>query len=102
MVARLYTLRTGLETKSDNLRIKFEMPTDKVWSEPMERVLEELATPLGSDTIAQIVASFPRARYSKFQPHLPPDLEARFVASRLLDLEGAITLASEDLAVLTC
>ncbi len=101
VVARLYTLRTGLETKSDNLRIKFEMPTDKVWSEPMERVLEELATPLGSDTIAQIVASFPRARYSKFQPHLPPDLEARFVASRLLDLEGAIELASEDLAVLT-
>lgn len=101
VVSRLYTLRTGLECKADNLRIRFEMPTDQVWSAPMERVLEELATPLSSETVAAIVASFPRARYSKFQSHLPGDLEAGFVASRLLDLEGAMALAGEDLAVVT-
>lgn len=102
VVARLYTLRTGLESKSDNLRVRFEMPTDQVWSAPMERVLEELASPLSTETIQAIVAGFPRARYSKFQPHLPADLESGFVASRLLDLEDALVLAGEDLAVITC
>jgi len=34
------------------------------------------------------VAALPRYRLSKFQPYLPPDLEADFLAERLLDFDG--------------
>lgn len=101
VVGRLYTYRTGLEARADNLRVRLELPTDEIWSRPMERVLEELGTPLSGETLQALVKSIPRARASKFQPFLPPDLEAAFVAGRLLDLEGAMRLAAEDLGVVT-
>jgi len=35
-----------------------------------------------------LVRALPRGRLSKFQPLLPPDLEAHFLAERLFDIQG--------------
>jgi len=36
----------------------------------------------------ELVAALPRGRLSKFQPLLPPDLEAQFLAERVFDIAG--------------
>lgn len=35
-----------------------------------------------------MIRTLPRGRFSKFQPLLPPELEAVFLAERLFDIEG--------------
>lgn len=48
---------------------------------------------LGREDLSRLVSEKNRARMSKFQPYLPPDLEGSYLAERLFDLRGAAELA---------
>jgi ATP-dependent Lhr-like helicase len=54
------------------------------------QALEAIHQPdfFSTERVLSMVQSLPRGRLSKFQPLLPPDLEARFLAERLFDVEG--------------
>ena len=41
-----------------------------------------------AEKVTALVQALPRGRLSKFQPLLPPDMEAHFLAERLFDIQG--------------
>jgi ATP-dependent Lhr-like helicase len=63
-------------------------------SQASERVLLEVLASIrepgffSTERVAAMVRYLPRGRLSKFQPLLPPELEAPFVAERLFDIVG--------------
>ncbi len=81
--------RAGLEANLDNLAIRSDLPATGPWWSAWEPVLAEAAAGLSQDTLQRLVARLPRGRLSKFQPYLPPAMEARWLAERTLDAEGA-------------
>ncbi len=54
------------------------------------QALESIREPgfFSTDRVAAMVRALPQGRLSKFQPLLPPDLEARFLAERLFDIQS--------------
>ena len=56
----------------------------------LHQALDQIRAPdfFSTERVLELVRSIPRGRLSKFQPLLPPDLEARFLAERLFDAKG--------------
>jgi hypothetical protein len=54
------------------------------------QALETIQRPdfFSAKQVMAMVQALPRGRLSKFQPLLPPDLEAQFLAERLFDIRG--------------
>lgn len=101
VLARVLQRETGLVAQVDNRRLAFSRPDDGSPSQPWLTVLERLrqAGYFTPEVVEEMVAGLPRGRLSKFQPYLPPRVEARFLAERLFDLGGAVQLAGEPVHV---
>ena len=90
-LARIIGVVCDLETSGGNLAVTVRRQGQgRVSVGEVEDLLrriasEELLTPA---IRRRCVESLPRYRLSKFQRYLPPDLEAEFLAERLLDFEG--------------
>ncbi len=63
----------------------------------IRQALERIRQPdfFSAERVLALVRALPRGRLSKFQPLLPPDQEARFLAERLFDIAGLQTFLAE-------
>ena len=63
----------------------------------IQQALEKIRQPafFSNERVMSLVHALSRGRLSKFQPLLPPDLEARFLAERLFDIGGLQTFLYE-------
>jgi len=75
----------------DSLGIRLKMTKgQEIEEEVVRNAFDLIRAPdfFSSDRIGAMVRALPRGRLSKFQPLLPPEIEARFLAERLFDVEG--------------
>lgn len=94
LLARALALVLECQASGDslvvNLKASAGMPLDekRIWE-----ALKTIRQPafFSADRLMPMVQAMPRGRFSKFQPLLPPDLEARFLSDRLFDVEGLRT-----------
>jgi ATP-dependent helicase Lhr and Lhr-like helicase len=92
----------GCQVDGDSFSLRIKSP-DHV---PLQKgdLLEALTTVtqpdfFSAERVMTMVRSLPRGRLSKFQPLLPPELEARFLAARLFDLEGMVAWSNSALDI---
>lgn len=91
LLARALALVLGCEISGDSLTLEVKSPPQVPVQEPdLWQALATLRDPdfFSAERLAALVRALPRGRLSKFQPLLPPELEARFLAERLFDVPG--------------
>jgi hypothetical protein len=75
----------------DSFSLTVKSPTQVPLQESdIWQALETIRQPdfFSTERVVAMVRALPRGRLSKFQPLLPPDLEAQFLAERLFDIAG--------------
>jgi ATP-dependent Lhr-like helicase len=81
----------GCEVSGDSFSLNIK-PTEQVpiLKRDLWQALDAIRQPgfFPTERVMALVRALPRGRLSKFQPLLPPDLEAQFLAERLFDIEG--------------
>jgi ATP-dependent Lhr-like helicase len=93
LLARALALVLGCRVDGDSLALTIKSPTQvPIQEQDIWRALETIRKPdfFSTERVMAMVRALPRGRLSKFQPLLPPDLEARFLADRLFDIEGLV------------
>lgn len=91
LLARALALVLSCEISGDSLTLEVKSPPQVPVQEPdLWQALATLRDPdfFSAERLAALVRALPRGRLSKFQPLLPPELEARFLAERLFDVPG--------------
>ncbi len=91
VLGRIIEATTDCQTCINNFSVTVKRERQAAVSvEEVRALLQRVASGalLAPDVRRQCVAGLPRYRLSKFQPYLPPALEADFLAERLLDFEG--------------
>jgi len=91
LLARALALVLDCEVNGDSLALAIKSPAQAALQEGnIWQALEVIQQPdfFSSERVMAMVRALPRGRLSKFQPLLPPDLEARFLAERLFDIRG--------------
>lgn len=91
LLARALALVLGCQVNGDSFSLTIKSPQqvplreDDIW-----QALETIRQPdfFSPGRVTAMVRALPRGRLSKFQPLLPADLEARFLAERLFDIVG--------------
>ena len=91
VLSRALDIILGCEATGDSFTVTIKssaqapLPEKDIW-----QALEATRQPdfFSTQRLMAMVRSLPRGRLSKFQPLLPPDLEAKFIAERLFDIEG--------------
>ncbi|MEW6284535.1 MAG: hypothetical protein AB1758_38325, partial [Candidatus Eremiobacterota bacterium] len=96
VLGRVLQREYGLDPSIDNFAVSYQPEGDPF--EPLVQVLERVGeadywTPEVTRDLVRLAA---RGRLSRFQPLLPPELEAEFLADRLLDVPGCRALALQD------
>ena len=94
-LGRAIEATTDWQTCIDNFSVTVKREGQAaVTVEEVRELLQRVASGalLSPEVRRQCVARLPRYRLSKFQPYLPPDLEADFLGERLLDFEGLATV----------
>lgn len=82
------------EAQMDNFSVLLRRKGVPLTHAEVQVLLEDIAVggAIRPPLIRQAVANLPRWRLSKFQPYLPPELEAEFLAERLLDFGGLVAV----------
>jgi ATP-dependent Lhr-like helicase len=91
LLGRALSLLLGCEVEGDSFVVVVKSSEQVPLAEgDLLEALASIRKPgfFSTERVTAMVRSLPRGRLSKFQPLLPPDLEARFVAERLFDIEG--------------
>ena len=91
LLGRALTLVLGCKVNGDSFALTIKSPAQAPLQEGnIWQALETIQQPdfFCSERVMDMVQALPRGRLSKFQPLLPPDLEAQFLAERLFDIEG--------------
>ena len=91
LMARALALILGCDVSGDSFSLTLGCPAQVMLRE--REIWQALEMMQGSEffsteRVMAMVQALPRGRLSKFQPLLPPDLEARFLAERLFDIAG--------------
>lgn len=91
LLARSLALILGCPVNGDSLTLAVRSSKQVLLQEKdIRQALSTIQQPhfFAPDRLTAMVRALPRGRLSKFQPLLPPDLEAQFLAERLFDIEG--------------
>jgi ATP-dependent Lhr-like helicase len=91
LLSRALSLVLGCQVNGDSFSLRIKSPKQvPLQEEDLLQALETVSQPdfFSTGRVTAMVRSLPRGRLSKFQPLLPPDLEAQFLAERLFDIEG--------------
>jgi ATP-dependent Lhr-like helicase len=91
LLARALALVLGCQVNGDSFSLTVKSPTQVPLQEgDIWQALETIQQPdfFSTERVMAMVQALPRGRLSKFQPLLPPDLEAQFLAERLFDIVG--------------
>jgi ATP-dependent Lhr-like helicase len=91
LLGRALAQLLGCEVNGDSFSLRVKSPEQAPLQEgDLFKALEAIRQPdfFSAERVTAMVRSLPRGRLSKFQPLLPPDLEAQFLAERLFDIEG--------------
>lgn len=91
LLGRALALILGCEVNGDSFTLRVRPPEQVLLPESdFLRALAIVGQPdyFSAERVMAMVRSLPRGRLSKFQPLLPPDLEAVFLAERLFDIDG--------------
>lgn len=93
LLARALGLLLGCEVKEDALALEITSSTHvPLQRQDISQALDTIRQPdfFSVDRVMALVRALPRGRLSEFQALLPPELEARFLAERLFDIEGLL------------
>jgi len=91
LLARALALVLGCEVNGDSFALGVKSPAQiSIQERDLWQALESIRQPdfFSAERIFALVQALPRGCLSKFQPLLPPDLEAQFLAERLFDIQG--------------
>ena len=91
LLGRALALVLDCQVSGDSLTLKDKAALgSRLKKVTSAKALETIRQPdfFTAERVMTMVQALPRGRLSKFQPLLPPDLEARFLAERLFDLAG--------------
>ena len=91
LLGRALALVLDCQVSGDSLALKVKTQTqERLGKRDIWRALETIRKPdfFSDEQVITMVQALPRGRLTKFQPLLPPDLEARFLAERLFDVAG--------------
>lgn len=91
LLGRALSLLLGCEVEGDSYGIVVKSSAHApLMKSDLLQALESIRKPgfFSIDRTTAMVRALPRGRLSKFQPLLPPDLEARFIIERLFDIKG--------------
>jgi len=91
LLARALALVLGCQVSGDSFSVTVKSPAQvPLQEEDIWQALETIGQPdfFSPERVRAMVRALPRGRLSKFQPLLPPDLEAQFLAERLFDITG--------------
>jgi ATP-dependent Lhr-like helicase len=91
VLSRALDIILGCEATGDSFTVTIKSSTQAPLLEhDIRQALKAIRQPdfFSTERVAAMVRSLPRGRLSKFQPLLPPDLEAQFIAERLFDITG--------------
>jgi len=91
LLARALSLVLGCMVNGDSFSLAIKSSEQVPLQEKdIWRALHMIGQPdfFSPERVMAMVQALPRGRLSKFQPLLPPDLEARFLAERLFDIVG--------------
>jgi ATP-dependent Lhr-like helicase len=91
LLGRALALVLDCQVSGDSLTVTVKTPSEEPIGEgDIRKALETIRQPgfFSEERVMTLVQALPRGRFSKFQPLLPPDLEARFLAERLFDVAG--------------
>lgn len=91
LLGRSLALILGCEVNGDSFTLQVKLPKQVPLRESdLFKALDTVRQPdfFSAERVMAMVRSLPRSRLSKFQPLLPPDLEALFLAERLFDIDG--------------
>jgi len=98
LLGRALALVLGCQVSGDS----FSVSVKSLEQAPLQegdilQALETIQQPdfFSIDRVTTMVRALPRGRLTKFQPLLPPDLEARFLAERLFDVAGLQAFLAE-------
>jgi ATP-dependent Lhr-like helicase len=90
LLSRALDMILGCEATGNSFTVTIKSSTQAPLQEKdIRQALRMVSQPdfFTSARVIAMVRSLPRGRLSKFQPLLPPDLEAQFIAERLFDIE---------------
>jgi ATP-dependent Lhr-like helicase len=93
LLARALALVLGCQVGGDSLALTIKSPAQvPIQEHDLWQALETVRQPdfFSPERVMAMVRALPRGRLSKFQPLLPSDMEARFLAERLFDIEGLV------------
>jgi len=91
LLGRALAMVLSCQASGDSLVLKLKPPAQVLLQEKdIRQALVTIGQPgfFSTDRVMTMVHALPRGRLSKFQPLLPPGLEARFLAERLFDIVG--------------
>lgn len=91
LLGQALALLLECEVRGDTLAVSVKPPKNtRLQESDLWQALDAIRQPdfFSDARLSSMVQSLPRGRLSKFQPLLPPDLEARFLADRLFDIPG--------------
>lgn len=90
LLAQAIEMIMGCEVTGDSLSLRIKSASAVTSPVDLHRVLVTLRDPafFSAEQIYTLAAQLPPGRWSKFQPLLPPDLEARFLAEKIFDVQG--------------
>jgi ATP-dependent Lhr-like helicase len=93
LLARALALVLSGKVNGDSLTLTIKSPAQvSIQEREIWQTLEAIRRPdfFSAERVLAMVQALPRGRLSKFQPLLPPDLEAHFLAERLFDINGLV------------
>jgi len=102
LLSRALSLVLDCQGSGDSLAVTLKPPGQgSIQASDVWQALETIRQPdfFSTERVLTMVQALPRGRLSKFQPLLPPDLEARFLAERLFDIQGLQEWIDEVFAV---
>ncbi|MBN1536881.1 MAG: DEAD/DEAH box helicase [Anaerolineales bacterium] len=93
LLARSISMELGCEVNGDSFSLRIKPPTHVPLAEhEILATIKSIQTPdyFSQERIMILARSLPKSRLSKFQTLLPPEIEAKFIAERLFDVDGLL------------
>lgn len=91
VLSRALDIILGCQATGDSFTVTIKSSTQAPLVEnDIRQALKTVCQPdfFSTERVTAMVRSLPRGRLSKFQPLLPPDLEAQFITEQLFDIVG--------------
>lgn len=93
LLARCLSMVLDCQADGDSITLTVKTSADsQIRERDLWGALDTIRQPdfFSAERVMTMVGALPRGRLSKFQPLLPADLEALFIAERLFDIEGLL------------